>query len=163
MTEIERQIYQEIFERLAGRVLEYIYRRTGNFSDAEDMRQDVFIALMFHIKGFVEGYPENHKAIRSWLFRTADYKVKHYWRNIDRRDMEVSVELLPELKAAANFTDPYSFDLPDWLTKEDKVMLEMKCQGYTLKEIASHLRITYGACRMKSIRLNKELKKYFEH
>ncbi len=162
MTPEKEKIYQELFVENFQRLCQYIYRNTGSRSDAEDIIQEVFIALLFHLNGFAAEYPDNAKQIRSWLFRVADNKLLHYWRDQKLLDTEVSIELLPDLTDPR--TDPESawFSLPDWLDPEDKRLLYLKYSGYSLREIAARLGITYGACRMRSSRLADSLKKYFE-
>ncbi len=165
MTPEKEKIYQELFVENSRRLYQYIYRNTGNRSDTEDIIQEVFIVLLFRLNGFAAEYPDNAKQIRSWLFRVADNKLLHYWRDQKLLDAEVSIELLPDLPDLA---DPQagleSVDLllPDWLDPEDKQLIYWKYSGYSLQEIAVRLGITHGACRMRSSRLADSLKKYFE-
>lgn len=163
MTPEKERIYQELFEANTNRLYQYIYRKTGDDSDTEDIVQDVFIAFLFHFDEFIPEYPNNSKQVMAWLFRVAGNKVLHYWRKNQKiLDTEISTELLPELidqQAAFGETD---LSLPDWLSPEDKRLIFLKYSGYSLREIAPRLGITYGACRMRSARLAEKLKKYFD-
>lgn len=162
MTPEKEKIYQELFVENFQRLYQYIYRNTGNRSDAEDIIQEVFIALLFHLNDFAAEYPDNVKRIRSWLFGVTDNKLLHYWRDQKQLDTEVSIELLPDLAGTQAGPENIDLFLPDWLAPEDKQLIYWKCSGYSLKEIAARLGITYGACRMRSVRLANSLKKYFD-
>ncbi len=163
MTAEEEKIYQELFVGNFQRLYQYIYRKTGDRPGTEDMLQEVFIALLFHMDRFAPEYPSNAKQIRSWLFRVTDHKLLHYWRKNQRvLDTEISIELLPDLIDGRADPESVELSLPDWLDPEDKRLLYLKYSGYSLKEIAARLGISYGACRMRSVRLASSLKKYFE-
>jgi len=163
VTPEKERIYRELFEQNTNLVYSYIFRRVGIESDTEDITQDVFVALLFHLDEFIPGYPDNANQIRSWLFGVAYKKLLHYWRRNQKiLDMEISTELLPDLKDNRSAPDENGLSLPDWLCPRDKKLLSMKYCGYSLKEIAPHLGLSYGACRMRSVRLADELKKYFQ-
>lgn len=162
MTPEKENIYQELFMENFRRLYQYIYRNTGSRADTEDITQEVFIALLFHLNEFVPKYPGNEKLIRTWLFRVADNKLLHYWRDQKLLDTEISTELLPELEDTRPSPENVELLLPDWLAPEDKRLLYWKYCGYSLKEIAARLGITYGACRMRSVRLADSLEKHFD-
>ncbi len=159
----EHRIYREVYEQNAGRIYGYIYRKTCDPAGSEDLKQDVFVTLLFRIASFVPDYPGNRKKIESWLFRVADNKLKHYWRDYAKLvDMEVSTELLPEVADPRNDLEAVEFSLPDWLSQNDKMILSLKASGYTLKEISERLGVSYAACRMRHSRLMHDLKDYFK-
>lgn len=162
MTPEKEKIYQELFVENFRRLYQYIYRNAGSNADTEDITQEVFIALLFHLNEFAPEYPDNEKLIRTWLFRVADNKLLHYWRDQKLLDTEISIELLPELEDTRPDSENIELLLPDWLDPEDKRLLYWKYCGYSLKEIAERLGITYGACRMRSVRLADSLGKYFD-
>ncbi len=163
MTPEKEKIYQELFVENFQRLYQYIYRKAGDRSGTVDMLQEVFIALLFHLDKFAPEYPGNTKQIRTWLFRVADNKLLHYWRkNQKLLDTEISLELLPDLTGSRDDLESVALSLPDWLDPEDKRLLCLKCSGYSLQEIAARLGISYGACRMRSIRLANSLKEFFD-
>lgn len=163
MTSEKERIYQELFEANTNRLYQYIYRKIGDHPATEDIIQEVFIALLFHFDEFDPGHPDSAKRVKAWLFNVADNKVLHYWRKNQRvLDMEVSLELVPDLMDELAVPDGAKPSLPNWLSPEDKQLLFLKCSGYSLQEIAPRLGITYGACRMRSIRLTDKLKKHFK-
>ena len=160
-TERER-IFREIYEDNIGRLYQYVLRRIGDVNYTEDTLQEVAVALLFHLNDFLRGYPNNTKRIQKWLFGVAENKIKHFWRKHYRIfESEVSTELIPELASERDEISDVELMLPDWLTEMDRKLIFMRCKGYNLKEIADMMGISHGACRMRSIRLTEQLKKYF--
>lgn len=161
MSVIER-LSHEIYTENTGLLYQYIFRRTGNKADAEDILHEVFIVMLFKMNQFLGEYPDNAGQVRAYLFGIANKQLLHYWR--DHRDIwntEISMELLPDL------TDPQSdfsgseLSFPDWVTPQDRKLLLLKCEGYSLKDIAGQLGISYPACRMRISRLTRDLKKFW--
>ncbi len=164
MTPEKERVYQKLYEEYTNTLYQYIYRRVGVKSDTEDVIHEVFIALLFHLDEFIADYPHNLDQIRSWLFGVARNKLRHYWRkNAPILDTEVSMELLPDLPDPHGSLDEDEFSFPDWLKDEDKKLLLLKYSGYSLREVAARMGLTYGACRMRSCRLEKELKIFWKN
>lgn len=163
--EAEReQIFQEIYETNNKWLYQYIIRHIGDASCAEDILQDVAIALFFHLDSFLPGYPDNAGQVQTWLVKAARNYILHFWRKYYKLlEMEISTELLPELESQRNEIEDVDLSLPQWLEPRDRKLLCLKCTGYNLKEIAAKLGITYAACRMQNHRLTEKLKKHFKN
>lgn len=70
-----------LYERYVDRIYNYIYYRTGNHHDAEDLTAKVFYQAMNHISRFVQrGAP-----FSSWLYRIAHNLVANWHRDRSRR------------------------------------------------------------------------------
>lgn len=163
MNSENEQIFREIYEANSRWLYQYIYRQIGDAPYAEDIFQEVAVALLFHLGNFQAGYPDNAKQVRAWLCGVAKNKLKHFWRKEYRAlKLEVSTELVPELVDRRTEITDGELALPEWLEPMDQKLLSLRVMGYSLKEIAGQLGITYAACRMRSSRLMGELKKYFE-
>src|SRR6476660_9055254 len=80
--------FEEVVRRRETEVLRTAYRIVGNWADAEDIAQEVFLRLHRHRIKF-----PNDKALRSWLYRVAVNLC------LDRARSTRSFEELPELKA----------------------------------------------------------------
>lgn len=162
MTPEAQRIYREIYEQNAGRIYGYIFRKICNAASAEDLKQEVFIALLLSLKDFISGYPGNSTEIKAWLFGVADNKIKMYWRdNQTRFDTEVSFDQLDEMEdLRANFSVA-EFSLPPWLEPKDKEILLLRFSGYSLKEVAGRLGLSYEACRQRSSRMMRALEEYY--
>lgn len=70
-----------LYERYAKKIYSYIYYRTGNQHDAEDLTARVFQRGLVHIETYVErGIP-----FSAWLYRIAHNLVANWHRDRSRR------------------------------------------------------------------------------
>ncbi len=70
-----------LYERYVGRIYNYIYYRTGNRHDAEDLTAHVFFRAMRHIGN----YRDRGLPISAWLYRIAHNLVANWHRDNSRR------------------------------------------------------------------------------
>jgi len=78
-----------LYERYVDKIYHYVYYRTGNHHDAEDLTARVFIQAMNHLPRFVQrGAP-----FSSWLYRIAHNLVANWHRDRSRRQV-VSLDRL---------------------------------------------------------------------
>jgi RNA polymerase sigma-70 factor (ECF subfamily) len=72
-----------LYERYVDKIYNYVYYRTGNHHDAEDLTAKVFYQAMNHIPRFVQrGAP-----FSSWLYRIAHNLVANWHRDRSRRQV----------------------------------------------------------------------------
>ena len=72
-----------LYERYVGRIYNYIYYRTGNHHDAEDLTARTFHRAMGHVAGYVDrGLP-----FSAWLYRIAHNVVANWHRDCSRRQV----------------------------------------------------------------------------
>jgi RNA polymerase sigma-70 factor (ECF subfamily) len=76
-----REAFGELYERYADKIYSYIYYRTGNHHDAEDLTARVFFRAMAHI----ESYTERGVPFQAWLYRIAHNLVANWHRDQGRR------------------------------------------------------------------------------
>jgi len=77
----DMEAFGELYERYLQKIYNYIYYRTGNAHDAEDLTAKVFSRAMSHIGGYVDkGAP-----IQAWLYRIAHNLVANWHRDQGRR------------------------------------------------------------------------------
>jgi len=79
-----------LYERYVGRIYTYIYYRTGNHNDAEDLTSRVFFRAMRHI----HTYQDRGIPFSAWLYRIAHNLVANWHRDNSRRQ-EVGLEDAP--------------------------------------------------------------------
>ena len=73
--------FGELYERYLGKIYSYVFYRTGNAHDAEDLTAKVFVRALEHISGYVEkGVP-----FQAWLYRIAHNLVANWHRDQGRR------------------------------------------------------------------------------
>ncbi len=102
----EPSAFGELYERYVTKIYNYVYYRTGNHHDAEDLTGRVFYRALMHIDRFVDrGVP-----FSAWLYRIAHNLVANWHRDHARRQ-ELSLEDMtltgalretPEVAAEAN-------------------------------------------------------------
>ncbi|MEP7287270.1 MAG: sigma-70 family RNA polymerase sigma factor [Chloroflexota bacterium] len=77
----DRAAFGELYERYVKKIYSYVYFRTGNHYDAEDLTARVFHRALVHIETYVErGVP-----FQAWLYRIAHNLVANWHRDRNRR------------------------------------------------------------------------------
>ena len=77
----DREAFGTLYERYVERIFNYIYYRTGNVDDAEDLTARVFQRAMNHIVNYTDrGVP-----FSAWLYRIAHNLVANWHRDRSRR------------------------------------------------------------------------------
>lgn len=72
-----------LYERYVGRIYNYIYYRTGDHQDAEDLTARTFYRALKHISGYVDrGAP-----FSAYLYRIAHNVVANWHRDTSRRQI----------------------------------------------------------------------------
>jgi RNA polymerase sigma-70 factor (ECF subfamily) len=75
------EAFGTLYERYVGRIYNYIYYRTGNSHDAEDLTARVFYRAMRSISQ----YQDRGLPISAWLYRIAHNLVANWHRDRSRR------------------------------------------------------------------------------
>lgn len=81
-----------LYERYVDRIYSYIYYRTGNHADAEDLTARTFYRALQHIRH----YEERGLPFSAWLYRIAHNLVANWHRDRGKRQM-VSLDELHSL------------------------------------------------------------------
>lgn len=83
----DSEAFSVLYERYVRRIYSYIYYRTGNIHDAEDLTERVFHRALHHIRNYqYQGLP-----FSAWLYRIAHNLVANWHRDNQRRK-EVPIE-----------------------------------------------------------------------
>jgi RNA polymerase sigma-70 factor (ECF subfamily) len=81
-----------LYEQYVDKIYNYVYYRTGNHHDAEDLTAKVFYQAMNHIPRYVQrGAP-----FSSWLYRIAHNLVANWYRDRSRRQV-ISLDRLASI------------------------------------------------------------------
>lgn len=83
----DREAFGVLYDRYINRIYTYIYYRTGNQHDAEDITSRVFTRAMKHITN----YQDRGVPFSAWLYRIAHNLVANWHRDNSRRH-EVALE-----------------------------------------------------------------------
>jgi RNA polymerase sigma-70 factor (ECF subfamily) len=81
LAKAEPEAFGELYQRHVKRIYNYIFYRTGNHHDAEDLTSRVFHRALQHIDNYVDrGVP-----FSAWLYRIAHNLVANWHRDRRRR------------------------------------------------------------------------------
>ena len=119
-----------LYDRYIGRIYNYIYYRTGNQHDAEDLTSRVFTRAIKHIPK----YEDRGLPFSAWLYRIAHNLVANWHRDNSRRQI---VELdegyrlpsnqeLPEAKVVRSEQEEFLLELVSQLPEERQQLLILK-------------------------------------
>jgi len=78
----DQEAFGVLYERYVSRIYSYIYYRTGNQHDAEDLTARVFFRALRH----VENYKDRGLPLSAWLYRIAYNLVANWHRDNSRRN-----------------------------------------------------------------------------
>ena len=81
LTQGDSEAFGLLYERYVGRIFNYIYYRTGNIYEAEDLTERVFFRALRHIPN----YHDRGLPISAWLYRIAHNLVANWHRDNHRR------------------------------------------------------------------------------
>ncbi len=76
-----REAFGVLYERYLDKIYNYVYYRTGNHHDAEDLTARVFFRALSHI----DQYTERGVPFQAWLYRIAHNLVANWHRDRGRR------------------------------------------------------------------------------
>lgn len=77
----DQDAFGQLYERYVTRIYNYIYYRTGNHDEAEDLTAKVFMRALKHIAN----YDERGVPFSAWLYRIAHNLVANWHRDRGRR------------------------------------------------------------------------------
>ncbi len=76
-------VFGQLYERYVDKIYNYMYYRTGNHYDAEDLTARAFYQALTHIDRYVDrGLP-----FSAWLYRIAHNLVANWYRSQSRRQV----------------------------------------------------------------------------
>ena len=81
LAKIDRDAFGELYERYVKKIYNYVYYRTTNQHDAEDLTARVFFRAMSHIGN----YEDKGVPFQAWLYRIAHNLVANWHRDRARR------------------------------------------------------------------------------
>ncbi len=88
------EAFGALYERYVGKIYSYIYYRTGNYADAEDLTGKTFYRALRRIRY----YEERGLPFSAWLYRIAHNLVANWHRDRSRRQM-ISLDQMYSLTA----------------------------------------------------------------
>ena len=96
------EAFGALYERYVKKIYNYLYYRTGNSHDAEDLTERVFQRAMLNL----DGYTSRGLPFSAWLYRIAHNLVANWHRDQGRRQMVPLNEVGPQDMAAMRTDAP---------------------------------------------------------
>lgn len=96
------EAFGALYERYVKKIYSYLYYRTGNPHDAEDLTERVFQRAMLNL----DGYTSRGLPFSAWLYRIAHNLVANWHRDQGRRQMVPLHEMGPQDLAAVRTDAP---------------------------------------------------------
>jgi RNA polymerase sigma-70 factor (ECF subfamily) len=96
----DNEAFGLLYERYVRKIYNYIYYRTGNVNDAEDLTAKVFHRAFRHI----ESYNQRGVPFSAWLYRIAHNLVANWYRDRSRKK-EVTLD--------DQYPSSFHFDFPE--------------------------------------------------
>lgn len=97
----DNEAFGVLYERYVRKIYNYIYYRTGNINEAEDLTAKVFHRAFRHI----ESYNQRGVPFSAWLYRIAHNLVANWYRDRSRKK---EVTLDDQLPSSFHFDFPES-------------------------------------------------------
>ncbi len=111
----DSEAFGVLYDRYVGRIYNYIYYRTGNQHDAEDLTSRVFTRAMKHITN----YQDRGVPFSAWLYRIAHNLVAN-WHRDNGRKLEITLDDAYKTSSEG--------ELPEYAlvrTEEERALLEI--------------------------------------
>jgi RNA polymerase sigma-70 factor, ECF subfamily len=96
----DQEAFGELYDRYIDKIYSYIYYRTGNKQDAEDIASKVFSRAMKHITN----YQDRGVPFSAWLYRIAHNLVAN-WHRDNSRKQEVVLEDYNNLQSKSEYPE----------------------------------------------------------
>lgn len=148
----DSEAFGELYRRYVQKIYNYIYYRTNNHHDAEDLTARVFYRAMSHINSYKErGIP-----FSAWLYRIAHNLVANWHRDRGRRQIISLEEYIgnglheeaPEHRVVTNEEQVALLDAIRRLPEERQQLLILKyVDRLSNAEIGSIMERTEGAVK----------------
>ncbi|MFQ5777291.1 MAG: RNA polymerase sigma factor [Terriglobia bacterium] len=143
--------FRELFDRYKNAIYGYVRRRVNDPGRAEEITQDVFLALVQHRNGY-----EVRASFRTYLYRIALNRVASEHRK------KKESESLPEEVAAAGGNPEAVEQVRQALARlepeQREIVLLREYQGLSYQEIAQVLRVPVGTVRSRLFRAKLALR-----
>ena len=95
----ESEAFGDLYDRYVKRIYNYIYYRTGNVNEAEDLTARVFQRAFRHI----QNYNQRGVPFSAWLYRIAHNLVANWYRDRSRKK---EVALNDHIESSTHFDFP---------------------------------------------------------
>ena len=149
--------FEKLYYRYIKLVYGFVYQKTGNREDCEDLTQDIWMNVIKNLKGF-----EGKSSFKNWVFGIAKHKIMDYYQEKYQIDRSPLIEeiFLDENEDDDNITKENKIKkLLASLPENYKAVLELRfLKGYKTAEIAKELKMTVSNVKVIQFKAIKKLK-----
>jgi RNA polymerase sigma-70 factor (ECF subfamily) len=154
---------EKLFKYIYPKLYRFIYYRTNNKPEAEDLTGDVILKI-------AKALPRQRGNFNSWIYRIARNTVIDFYRKKSVRKGKMSVQEMPrELPDdSKDFTEHILNEealrkAMKFVNERQKEVIILKfMEGYKNKEIAKIIGASEGAVKLLQFRALKKMREYFE-
>jgi len=128
----EHQLFQEVVDRYRSQVAGIAYKMVGDYDDAKDISQMVFVKTFTNIKRF-----DRSKRFSTWLYRIAVNAAIDYIRKFKRHHFE-ELDDLTEQRGGKPITPEREFQLKqmrDFVLRSARRLNEKQHMAFVLKDL----------------------------
>lgn len=143
---------EELYHTYAKRIADWAYRHLGDYEQAKDIVHDTFLIAMIKIDDIMAS--DNPKR---WLYKTARNLIGHAIRERNKKQVPLTETMLSnstyEIDLGMSEFFPQTFSMTD-----RRIVLMFYLERRSIREIADTYGISISACKMRLLRLRRELK-----
>ncbi len=157
---MQAEVVRELYNQYGEAVFRYILGRVCNYSDAEDLRSDVFIKVMANL----DRYDSQRAAYSTWIYAITRNTVNDYFRSRFK-----AAAIISELQPGELCTCPWerclsalAEALGQCSERERDIIILHYYYGYPYTQIAKKLELSCANVRMISFRTSKKLRELMQ-
>ncbi len=149
---MDNRLFEEKYSTYSDLVFKLSMTYLGNQSDAEDITQDVFVKLFTNAPQF-----ESPQHERYWIIRVTINACKNHLGTFWNRNT-VGIETIQEMPYTDDNTNIVTEKLYNLQPKYRVVLYLYYYEGYSIDEIATALKLSRSAIKMRLKRGREKLK-----
>jgi RNA polymerase sigma-70 factor (ECF subfamily) len=158
----DKAAYTALLKAVAGHLSGFFARRMNGAADAEDVVQEVLIAIHAARHTFGPG-----RRFGPWMYAIARHRLADYWRkHLKRWRLEVSDDRVEEKPETPPLRDAIQDKvaaalgvLPD---RQREIVSLLKLEGHSLEEVAVRTGLSVPAVKVTAHRAYGKMRKWFE-
>lgn len=153
---MQPEVVQALYNQFSQKVFRYILSRVHNYTDAEDLRSEVFVRVMANF----ERYDSKKATYSTWIYTIARNIVNDYFRSRRKAPVDLN-NVLVDPKNVVSWDQDLTA-LADALLqcteRERDVIILRYYHGFPYAQIAEKLRLSSANVRMINFRTSKKLR-----
>ena len=152
--------FVELYDRNIDRIYDYVSRRAGSRTVAEDVTSEVFERALSNLGTFKwRGVP-----FVAWLYRIASNALADHWKREGRDAHELPPDVPDERELRELERRVSLFQLVDRLPDAQRQVIQMRfVEGRSIREVAAALDRSEGAVKQLQLRALENLRKDAGH